>query len=386
MHLELLDIAADFTRIEAVWTQFAREVECSYFQSWGWMENWLQSLPPRARVQLAVIREGAEPVSAFFLGHGTVVNRHIFRSQAYLLNQTGRWEYDRLYIEHNRILCADGWRGSLQQMLALLPGRWEEIYLSALSAECFPATALESVTAPYELSLVKEMPCPYVNLDSVRQRAGDYLALLSSSVRSQVKRAYKLYGERGPITREVARDVPSALAIYDELIELHQASWAERGQKGAFATAYFRDFHRRLIERRHAAGEIQLVRVRAGEKTIGCLYNFVYQGVVSFYQSGLASESDNRLKPGYVCHVEAVKENAVAGCREYDFLAGVEDYKARLSTHQRSLIWARVQKPRLKFRVERVARRLALAGEAKYRAWKSRKGRERSPGAAAAQA
>jgi CelD/BcsL family acetyltransferase involved in cellulose biosynthesis len=257
----------------------------------------------------------------------------------------------------------------------LLPRDWEEIYLSALSAESFPATELPQLGEPYELMIAKEMPCPYADLELVRKRSGDYLAVLSSSVRSQVKRAYRLYEERGPVTREEARDLPTAFAIYDELIALHQASWKKRSQSGAFATAYFRDFHRTLIEKRHAAGEIQLIRVRAGDQTIGCLYNFVYQGVVSFYQSGLAVETDNRLKPGYVCHVEGVKASAEAGYREYDFLAGFEDYKARLSTHRRSLIWARVQKPRVKFKVERLARRLAIAGEAKYREWKSRKGR-----------
>jgi CelD/BcsL family acetyltransferase involved in cellulose biosynthesis len=110
-----------------------------------------------------------------------------------------------------------------------------------------------------------------------------------------------------------------------------------------------------------------LIRVGCGGVTVGCLYNFVFRGVVYFYQSGLVLEEDNRMKPGYLCHVEAVQHCAKAGYLRYDFLAGFEDYKERLSTHQRPVVWARVQKPKIKFKVERVLRDAAQKGAAWYR-------------------
>jgi len=119
---------------------------------------------------------------------------------------------------------------------------------------------------------------------------------------------------------------------------------------------FVRRFHRRLIERRLAAGEVQLARVRAGDTTIGCLYNFVWQGNVLFYQSGLAYESNSKLKPGLVCHALAVEHAARAGHRSYDFLAGQSRYKQSLSTGARELVWARLQQPRLRFALENAAR------------------------------
>jgi CelD/BcsL family acetyltransferase involved in cellulose biosynthesis len=373
MRLELVDIFADSARVESLWKGFSERCDCSYFQSWGWIENWLASLPRRSRVKLAVFWEGLEPVSAFFLGRENVVNQRLFRSKAYLLNQTGQWAYDRLYIEHNLVFRSAACTASLQQIIELLPPGWEEFYLSALAPASFPANDLAQIGPPYELMIAKEIPSPYVDLELVRKGSGDYLALLGSNVRSQIRRARRLYEERGPIVCEAACDLPSALAIYDELIALHTASWRKRKKPGAFATAYFRDFHRHLIEKRHAAGEVQLLRVRAGATTIGCVYNFVYRGTVHFYQSGLADESDNRFKPGYLCHAEAVRLNAASGLAVYDFLAGFEDYKQRLSTHQRTLVWARVQKPRLKFKLERLARHLALSALARYQEYKRAK-------------
>ncbi len=366
LHLELLDRFDDYARIEHVWKNLSAESDCSYFLSWGWVQNWIETLPKEVSVKLAVLANGTGPRSAFFLGHANVVKQHVFRSKAYLMNQTGNWDYDRLYIEHNSVLQSSAEACSLQQIVDHLPGDWEELYLSALAPSSFLANDLK-IAPPYELMIANVMPSPFVDLQMVREKSGGHLALLRSSVRSQVKRTYKLYEARGPLVCEVATDLPQALEIYSELIELHEAWWKERKKPGAFHSEYFRAFHRRLIENRFSAGEIQLIRVRCGGVTVGCLYNFVFRGVVYFYQSGLALETDNRMKPGYLCHVEAVQHCAKAGYLRYDFLAGFEDYKERLSTHQRPMVWARVQKPKIKFKVERVLRDAAQKGTAWYR-------------------
>ena len=372
MLLELLDVFSNQLRIECTWRELSEACDHSYFQSWAWIENWLAHLPETVSLKLATVRdgEGSQVQAGFFLGHDTVVNQNVFRSRAYVLNQTGKWEFDRLYIEHNLILRKKECTLSLRQMLEMLPPDWEEVYLSALDRESFPGNDLSDLPAPYELMIAKELPCRYVDLERVRQKSGDYPALLGSSVRSQIRRAYKLYEAQGKLRTEVADTLPKALEIYGELIELHNASWQKRNHAGAFATSYFRDFHRSLIEKRLGSGEIQLVRIKTGDKTIGCIYNFVFRGKVYFYQSGLAIEEDNKLKPGYVAHVEAVKLSTEAGHSVYDFLAGTEEYKQRLSTGERSMVWARVQKPRIKFKIERMVRNAAIAGQSRYHNWK----------------
>ena len=80
---------------------------------------------------------------------------------------------------------------------------------------------------------------------------------------------------------------------------------------------------------------------------------------MSFYQSGIAYEADNRLKPGLVCHAHAVAYNAAAGHRIYDFLGGEARYKKSLSTdaaHVRELTWSTIQRPRFRFALEARAR------------------------------
>src|SRR5262249_50784750 len=139
----------------------------------------------------------------------------------------------------------------------------------------------------------REIAAPFVDLAQVRA-AGDYLALLSANTRAQIRRARRALGA---CELEIAGSTAHALEIYDELVELHSASWRARGQDGAFADPWFERFHRRLIERRFAHGETELVRLRAGRTTIGCVYNLIANDRVLFYQSGLARFDDPRVKP-----------------------------------------------------------------------------------------
>jgi CelD/BcsL family acetyltransferase involved in cellulose biosynthesis len=367
----------------AIWRDLARECPHSYFLSPGWTKHWLSTLPTSANVRLAVIRDGDIPIAAAFLGHASVVRQRLFRSTAWLLNQTGQRSLDQLYIEDNAFLVRPGADFSIRDLLAILPGDWEELYLSGVDPGTATGALLGAVGGPYQLLIANRIPAPYVDLAAIRAQRKDYLAMLGSNTRSQIRRCYKLYEAQAPLRREVAATVGEALDIYAELVALHQQWWARRGQRGAFGNPYFHDFHRGLIERRFDSGELQLIRVRCGEAAIGCLYNFVWNGVVSFYQSGLRAEEDNRLKPGFVCHTEAVRHNLEAGRTTYDFMASFDDYKLRMSTHQRELVWARIQKPRLKFVLERALRAGALRAVAHYR--KATSGRKRAPRVQAAE-
>jgi CelD/BcsL family acetyltransferase involved in cellulose biosynthesis len=367
MTLQLLDIRNSRLEIESVWKQLSENGAPSYFLSWAWIGNWIDSLPANVVLNLAVFREHGEAVMACFLGRSVVVRQRIFRSDAYLLNQTGNRVFDQVYIEYNGFLSKPGFPVNLREMADLLPGKWEEIYLSGLDPDGQPANCLQQEAGPYHFMIANRLPSPYVDLERVRQN-GDYAALMGKNTRSQIRRSYQLYRQRGVVACEIAADPQAAESIFDELVDLHQRSWQARGKKGAFASEWFRVFHRRLIQDRLASGEIQLIRVRCGTETIGCLYSFIYRGRVYFYQSGLCYETDNRLKPGLICHAEAIQHNARMGASEYDFLAGFDVYKERLATDSRTLVWARIQKPRLKFRIESLARGVALHAMERYRA------------------
>ncbi len=366
MQIRFLSIHSELAQIETIWKRLTASGAPSYFLSWGWMENWVKGLPKDVDLRLAVFERDGEPVMAAFLGHSKVIRRKIFRSTAYLLNETGNRQYDQVYVECNSFLTRPDSAINLEEVVKLLPGQWDELWLSGLDTSLFPGSALNEKIDGCEMNVLNRMPSPYVDLDLVARKKGDYAAALGSNTRSQLRRTYKLYRERGPLESQVAENLETALAFYEEMKDLHEKSWREKGETGAFANAWFDDFHKRLIRNRFDAGEIQLVRTTCNGETVGILYNLVLDGRVYYYQAGFKYEADNRLKPGYVCHAEAVTHSVKAGCRRYEFLGGYEEFKLRLSTNTAVLVWARLQKPRLKFAAEKLARNAALWAQEKY--------------------
>jgi CelD/BcsL family acetyltransferase involved in cellulose biosynthesis len=343
------------TQIRDVWCALEAVSRPSYFLSWGWVETWLDALPASVPVTLYVARRAGAPIAAFFLGARTQWRHRVLPSRTLHLNQTGDRAYDEICIEYNGVVHG-GQPPPFAEIVARLPGLWDELYLPAVDADDALATGLAAASTGIRLRVDGRTPSPMVDLAKVRG-AGDYLKVLGGNTRSQIRRAQKLYGARGKLLLEVAASPAQALEFFDELVALHRRSWTDRGEAGAFVP-FVHAFHQRLIEHRFHAGEIQLLRIRAGDTTIGCLYNLICRDTVAFYQSGLAYETDSKLKPGLVCHALAVAHDAAAGHRWYDFLGGGSRYKQSLSTDTRTLVWLRLQKPRLRFTLEDAARAL----------------------------
>jgi hypothetical protein len=340
VQLELLDSRSP--DVERVWTELDG-TSGSFFVSWGWMESWLACLPREHQPRLAVFRDNGRPVSACFLGGRKVQRLGVVSSRALFLNTTGDERLDKLWVEHNGLL---GRELGIGQLVDLLPDDWDELFLPGLRAEAFGGLQ-ESVIRGVRVRLERTVPVHVVDLARVREQG--YLELLTGQTRAQIRRARR---EVGALDIEIAEDEASARAIYGELVELHQRQWRARGEPGAWADPFFDRFHRHLINRRFARGEIQLVRVRTGDHTVGCLYNFVHRGRVLQYQSGFASFDNKHIKPGFLAHAAAIEHAAAEGHAVYDFLAGDRRYKRSLATDATSLVWARLQRLRMKFLVE----------------------------------
>jgi CelD/BcsL family acetyltransferase involved in cellulose biosynthesis len=337
-------------RVEAIWRTLETAARPSYFLTWGWIETWLSELPPETRPRLAVLSDAGAVVAACFLGHRRVLRHHVLPLRARFLNTTGIPQLDELCIEHNGVLCLPGRAVPLAALVERLPRDWDELVLPAIDAGAFDPLA---AVADHRVLIDRDVAAPFVDLARVRA-AGDYPAVLGSNTRAQIRRARRTIG---PCELEVAGSVPHALAIYDELVALHTARWRERGQPGAFADPWFDRFHRELIRRRFAHGELELLRLRAGATTVGCIYNLISSGRVLFYQSGLAPFANPHVKPGYLCHAAAIERAAAAGHATYDLLGGDARYKASLSTGATRLVWLRVQRRLARFTIEQQLQR-----------------------------
>ena len=252
-------------------------------------------------------------------------------------------------MEFNGVLCREGWEDKVAEALGahLRALDWDEFAIAGISPGPM-LTSLQSRSFPELHAEISLRPSFYVDLDRLRQSNIEYEKSLSPNTREQLRRSLRLYAESGELRIEVAPDLAIAEKFFAEMCSMHQSTWMERGETGAFTPGRRLEFHRALIQRAFPAGCIQMVRVSAGGEAIGNLYNFVRNGKVYFFQSGFHYKQDKRLKPGLVTHALAIRYCLQAGFRDYDFLAGNAQYKRSLAKDCRQLAWVIFSRRRVK--------------------------------------
>lgn len=338
------------------WRDLEQRSEGSFFVGWSWIGCWLKLLGDAADLRLIRARVHGRTVGLGVLTLYVQRRNGLIVSRTLRLHATGRPQFDVLAVECNGFLLERGFEELLcLRMLDHLfeaEAAWDELVLDGLWGKPvwpLPAEKVRMRVKPYANH--------YVSLVAVREKEGGYLNLLGAKTRSRIRRSYKEYEKFGPIGVRAAVDSKQAVAFLDDLKTLHQKYWIDRGEPGAFASPFFDLFHHQLIEDAFARGEIQLLAIDAGTRRLGYIYNFLYRGRVYNYQLGLDYDlCEKHNRPGLVAHTCAIQLNANAGHAIYDFLAGDAEYKQSLGTDVATMSWVVIQRDRLRFRVESLAR------------------------------
>ena len=323
----------------------ARADNATPFQSPAWLAVWL----PRAarHATLWVARAEAEGRVQALGVFG--VRRRGLRGGIARLSETDEAALDDLYVEYNDLLLAEDAPSETRRLvLAALFERLpaQEIVLRNAPPPMRQAALAAGREAGWVVRVAMENPCYGRRLDAP--------PAISRNTRQQVARARRLYEARGALHLNVA-DTPAArAAAFPILTHLHAEVWQARGSEGVFARAAIRTFHEALLERDDAPVEI-LVATCAG-RPIGALHMLMSEDTAHQYQSGFASEADNKLKPGLVTHSLAMEHYAARGLSVYDMMAGEARYKQSLGEPLRRLSTIEMQRAGLRQKMRGVAR------------------------------
>lgn len=328
----------DWVALGQRWRELESRSECSFFQSWTWT-GCLAEERFSDPVLLEATREGRLVALGLFNRRRNWTGREVL-----WLGESGSHKRDAVFIEWNGLLAetgtpvivlADCLRAARTVSIDGGPPRLRRrLVLSGIDAAALEVARLTGGG----LFLPRSIAAPFVDLAGLRQAGRGYLATLSANSRYQVRRSDRGYGA---LTLRRAASCEEALGFLDELASLHQATWQSRGRPGAFADPYFTRFHRALIERGFGRGEIALLRLASGDRTVGFLYNFEWRGDVLAYQSGFDYPGAGpHQKPGLTCHHQAIEDAVARGLDRYDFLAGPDRYKRSLGTSEVALHWA----------------------------------------------
>jgi CelD/BcsL family acetyltransferase involved in cellulose biosynthesis len=320
--------------LESAWRDLEQTSSSSFFCSWMWLGTWLSNLPSEARPLTVRLLRGRQTAGLGLVGHRTG-RRAVFAERRALLNATGDKALDSITTEHNGLVGETNW----PLVAGCVMRQFDEFTLPGVSG------ALPREKGEHEgfLRVARAAPAYRVRLEAVRACGGD-LDYLSRNAREKLRQSGRKYESFGGIALDEAPDVRTALTYFSALKELHVASWTRRERRHSFEFPFFEQFHRDLISRHHASGATELLRVRAGTKILGYLYNFRYRGTVYAYQSGF-DDIDPRLRPGYVCHALAIARHAAAGAETYDFMAGHNRLKQSFANQTYEMIWHRFRRP-----------------------------------------
>jgi CelD/BcsL family acetyltransferase involved in cellulose biosynthesis len=343
-----LTVPPDLDGVRARWRALETIAEGSFFQSWTWVGCLAESRFPRP-VLLAVQLSGRTLGLALLNRTGP-----FWKAERLFLGESGDPALDAVYVEHNGLLLATEVAHFLPTCLdKLLGGRisperrrlGRRLRLPGVNdAHLAAARALGTIR------LLHSSPAPFVDMSALPRDEQGFLESLSPNTRYQLRRSIRRYAPAGLLSVCRAESLEEALTFLEALASLHQATWNSRGKPGAFANPFFMRFHLALLANGFPRGEVDLLRISAGSRLIGYLYNFVYRGRVLSYQSGFDyAAAETHQKPGLTCHAAAISFYREQGAKAYDFLAGGDRYKTSLANANTNLHWLDVV-PRLSAR------------------------------------
>jgi CelD/BcsL family acetyltransferase involved in cellulose biosynthesis len=340
------------------WLDLQDCADCSYFLSWGWIGAWLRQIAVALQPVVVRVWLGEQLVGLAVFVPRDIKRRIVFRASALFLHEYP-FDHKNMVIEYNGLLAARGHESAVyaETIRHLMHDfkRYDEFHFAALAEGPSLDHLLCAANDNAVLLVDDESTAWQVDLEALGPGVDAFVATLSKNRRTQLRRSIRLYEAQGPLSLVEARDTEQALEFFDGLKLLHTERRRLKGEGGAFANPVWEDFHRTLIKDRFGAGEIQMIRVTTPVMTVGYLYNIIWRKQVYVLQTGFVTDDDKRSLPGYVVHTLAIVHNRDKGMCVYDLMHGESLYKKILCNRSRRLCWVVLQRPRLKFSLERLA-------------------------------
>jgi CelD/BcsL family acetyltransferase involved in cellulose biosynthesis len=131
----------------------------------------------------------------------------------------------------------------------------------------------------------------------------------------------------------------------DRLIWLHNKRWEQAGERHAFSTDHYKDFHRQLMHALFARDQLRLYCLELKGQIAAMYYFYKFRDAVYLMQSGFDPDFSD-VKPGQVL-LGHIIENAISeGTKILDFLRGDHRYKDELATGERETVYVTAYRPR----------------------------------------
>ncbi len=350
-YLVRVSASLEIEELKTNWLRLEKGNPVPFFLTWHWVSCWIKTYQPDI-IMVTASRENQ--VVAIGLFTSSLNYRYGFvKARQLRLHQLGNIPMDQIWMEYNDFICDSQHReNAVDACLKVLQRRefnWDEIVLPMM-----PRSRAEHLLSSIPLASVGlTASCFAVDLSEIRDSDREYLQFLTSNTRYQIKRSMRLYEKKyGPLELIKANNREEGLRYFRDAGKFHVLRWSDSGYKNQ----YFVKFHENLIRDSFEEDSIHLLKLMAGNETIAVMYNQIVDRKVFFYLHGLKFDNDGRLKPGLVAHTLATEYYIRQGMLEYDYMGGDSQYKIQLAQRTEDLKTVIIQRPRLRFSLEKIAR------------------------------
>jgi len=263
---------------------------------------------------------------------------------------SGEDEADETCSEYLGVLAARGHERTVAAALANALGEgplrdWDELILQGMSAESELVPILQDELARRRLlvSLSERDQAPYIALPPTFDA---YLAALDAEKRAHLVEALaalESWAGATPVL-EHARSADRLAEAWRVLEAVHRERHPDGGP---YRSERFRRFHERVMPRLLERGALDVGWLAVRGKPVAAFYNLRWNGQVWHYLSAHARDVPDDVHIGVTLQALLLRAAIEDGMREYDFLAGILDYKMALADRTRRLVTLRAARPSL---------------------------------------
>lgn len=342
--------------IERPWRSLEDRCRPSFFLTWAWIGPWVQLAAKETDLYLFTVNKNDATIALCFLTLCNVKRlKGVITVKQVQLNEYLAKGFN-MVIQYNGILAEPDNQHMVWKLLFKTLNNWniswDEVALSSLKKSGLDDAIY--ATPDYYYRIDKEHSIWRVLLDNDCNNIDTLLKIFKSKSRQQLRQSLNTFeAEYGEITYTVPDSLEQALSYFKHMGLFHTRRWVQAGKAGSFANKNWVEFHENVITKGFPRGEIFLMEIRSASLILGYLYGHIYSDTVYMQQTGFIVTHDNKLRPGYISHLQAMIFSAKKGMKYYDILPDEKgSYKKFFTAAGDSVYWLRIQRPRIKFFIE----------------------------------
>ena len=341
--IKVISRVADFQKLQPVWNKLLLKSHSpNIFLSWEWLFNWWEVfgkdnelkilsffeddrlvglaplyLRPRRLLPLITIKE------LLFLGTGGTVRS-----------------------DYMDIICSPEYRRTCWETFGayLLKRKdWDVATLRDVPEDCHPFLShtfeqLRTQTIGEDVCYVIKMPASF----------DEYLSNLNTRMRRNIRnRRRNLHRDFTSVIYHRVKESAELDPWMRRFRELHSIRMRVKGLDSKFYDHDYERFHDRISQTFFRKGWLYAVDLELEGKMVAGRYNFIYDNKIYDYQTGF-NPNYNRSGVMQALISYIIEDCIKMGVKEFDFLAGEEDYKRRFTNSHENIFSIRIFNRNLK--------------------------------------